>query len=48
MMILVLFINSASVVFRYNNDSYYYYYDSRNNTDYTSMAAYEIKDAILG
>ena len=50
-------MNSAPVVFRYNNDSYYYYYDSRdscenqsnhNNENYTNMAAYELKDAILG
>ena len=50
-------MNSASVVCRYNNDSYYYYYHSRdscenqsnhNNTNYTNMAAYELKDAILG
>ena len=46
MMILGLFMNSASAVFRYNNDSCYYYYDSRNNTNYTSMAAYELEDAI--
>jgi len=57
MMILGLFMNSASVAFRYNNDSYYYYYDSRdscknrsnhNNTNSTNMAAYELKDVILG
>jgi len=58
-MILGLFMGSAPVVCRYNKDSYYcYYYDdsrdsctnqsNHNQTNYTNMAAYNLKDAILG